>query len=154
MPTPVPAATPVQPTPVVRVERPPRRLDDLDFPRERSGGGLFRFLLVLLLLGSGYVAYLMNRDQSTFEQAFQQAKGDGLSFYQRAKSLILAPPSDSAPVPAIEKSPKPVAKPKRAKPKVGLPVAAPEVVPTDSAAVVKPDSQPPTPPDTLRQAAR
>jgi len=148
--TPVSAATPVQPTPVVRIERPPRSKDDLDFPRQRSGGGFFRFLLVLLLIGSGYVAYLMNRDQSTFEQAFLQAKGDGLAFYQRAKALILAPPpADSSPLPAVTEAPKPAAKPKPAKPKATVSPAA-EVPPVDTATVVKTDSQPPTPPDTLR----
>ena len=147
---PHPMQTPVQPTPVVRIERPPRSKDDLDFPRQRSGGGFFRFLLVLLLIGSGYVAYLMNRDQSTFEQAFQQAKGDGLAFYQRAKALILAPPpADSSPVPAANEAPKPAAKPKPAKPKATVSPAA-EVPPVDTATVVKIDSQPPTPPDTLR----
>jgi len=147
---PHPMQTPVQPTPVVRIERPPRSKDDLDFPRQRSGGGFFRFLLVLLLIGSGYVAYLMNRDQSTFEQAFQQAKGDGLAFYQRAKALILAPPpADSSPLPAVTEAPKPAAKPKPAKPKATVSPAA-EVPPVDTATVVKTDSQPPTPPDTLR----
>jgi hypothetical protein len=150
MATPVPTATPVQPTPVVRVERPPRSKDDLDFPREKSGGGFFRFLLVLLLFGGGYVAYLMNRDQSTFEQAFLQAKGDGLSFYQRAKALILAPPpTDATPAQSADVVPKPGAKPKRAKSQAAeLPAA--EAIQTDSSPVVKIDSQPPTPPDTLR----